>query len=185
MIPWFQPCETEQSTQLKCWPRLFQNVKITRVGKQSSPRKGRPKTVPLTTGYKLRHSLQLPPNIPSGPLTTLEVDHLDLFFFLKQRTDPDCSSPSLLSAHATTQAGLPLPVPKTPQRWQSLKFLTTWEAVQPQVYNHKELNSAINNNSYEQEMIFPYRQAPDRNTACQHPDFSLVRPRLDFWTIQL
>ena len=124
-------------------------------------------------------------HIPSGPLTTLEVDHLELFFFLKQRTDPDCSSPSLLSAHATTQAGLPLPVPKTPQRWQSLKFLTTWEAVQPQVYNHKELNSAINNNSYEQEMIFPYRQAPDRNTACQHPDFSLVRPRLDFWTIQL
>ena len=51
----------------------------------------------------------------------------------------------------------------------------TWEAVQPQVYNHKELNSAINNNSYEQEMIFPYRQAPDRNTACQYPDFSLVR----------
>ena len=45
------------------------------------------------------------------------------------------------------------------------------EVVQPQVYNHKELNSAINNNSYEQEMDLPLQAGSRQEHSLPTPWF--------------
>lgn len=45
-----------------------------------------------------------------------------------------------------------------------------------QSYNHKDLDSA--DNPKESEWNLP-PEPPDRNTACQPLDFSLVRPRIE------
>ena len=111
-------------------------------------------------------------HIPSVPLTTLEVDHTGLFFFFFNKEQIQTVLPVWFSLLVLQPRPVYLclsPRPRTEViKPEVPEYL---EVVQPQVYNHKELNSAINNNSYEQEMDLPLQAGSRQERSLPTPWF--------------
>lgn len=84
----FSLVKPEQRTQLKCWPRLFQNVKITQVGTQSWSQEGRTQNSPIHHWLQITTFLAAATYIPRGPLTTLGSGPPKSFFFFFKLSFP-------------------------------------------------------------------------------------------------